>query len=255
MQQKNYLPVYGLIALILVAGLFFFFKPKPTTSIEQPVQSGSSGEPSSDSVVKESDPRLVTKGTSSNPASKTPWAVFEQYLTYAKNHDRVALASLSYKVSDTCADPKQEKECFAKMDAVYEVGSKLKQNDFVNVLEDDKQAILSTNFTRVNSDSELRATKAVIMFIKDDSGNPKLASLKPNEIWVVGRTSTSTVSILEAKLQAMLVDTDKDGLTDELERCVFPDNYVVFACEKTNPAKKDTNGNGYWDSVEAYLSR
>jgi len=242
-----------------MVGLFFFFKPKPTTSIEQPAQNAPSILLASDSTAKETSPTNgVAKVTDSNRApknSKTLWTVFEQYLVYAKNNDKASLATLSYKVSDACADPKQEKECFAKMDAVYEIGSKLKENDFVNILEDSKQAILSTNVTRIDSDSELGATKATIIFIKDDKGNPRLAALKPNETWVINRTSTSTVSTLEAKLEATLKDTDNDGKTDELERCVFPDNYVVFACEKTDPTKKDSNANGYWDSVESYLSK
>lgn len=246
MQQKNHLLVYGLIALILVAGLAFFFRPKSTTTIEAPVSNATSSPLVSVEAVKD-------EGSGSTP--KSLWSFFQEYLTYAKNHDKAGLASLSYAVSDTCADPKQEKECFLKMDAVYVVGSKLKQNDFVNVMEDGKQAILSTNFVRIDSETELVATKAVIMFIKDEKGSPRLAALKPNEMWTVKRTSTSTVSLLEAKLQAMLLDTDKDGLTDEIEECVFPDNYIVFACEKTDPTKKDSNGNGYWDSFELYLSR
>jgi hypothetical protein len=259
MQQKKYFPMYGLIALALIAGLFFFFWQKPTIFIEQTAQSESATPQVPDSTAKEaSTTNLPTKGADSSDVPKNPktlWKVFEQYLVYAKNHDKVALATLSYKVSDTCADSKQEKECFEKMDAVYAIGSKLKQGDFVNVLEDDKQAILSTNYTRVTSETELSATKAVIVFIKDDKGNPKLASLKPNETWVVNRTSTSTVSALETKLEGMLVDTDNDGKTDELELCIFPNNYVVFSCEKTDPTKKDSNTNGYWDGVESYLSK
>lgn len=190
------------------------------------------------------------RGTETN---RSTWAVFQDYLQFAKTHDKVGLASLSYKVSDTCADPKQEKECFVKMDAVYVAGSVLKEQNFINISEDSKQTILSTGYTRQDSEKEFGISKSVIMFIKDGSGKPRLVALKPNEKWTIARTATSTVAQLEAKLARMIVDADKDGMTDDLENCVFPDNFIVFSCEKTDPLKKDSNGNGYWDSFETYL--
>lgn len=177
------------------------------------------------------------------------WDSYAGYLDAARRNDVNDLAKYAYTLSDTCKDAKLQKECNEKMNAVYTLGSKLREADFVNVWEDSKQGILSTNLTRVDTDRDYGYSKSYILFAKDSSGNPKLISLKPNEEWRVKKNPASTTAELLKGLEDLVKDTDMDGLTDQIEKCIFADNMLVVSCEESNPNKRDSDGDGYWDGI------
>jgi hypothetical protein len=47
----------------------------------------------------------------------------------------------------------------------------------------------------------------------------------------------------------MIIDTDNDGLTDWNETCSGAGAYNPD-CIETNPNNKDTDGDGWWDSID-----
>lgn len=183
------------------------------------------------------------------------WSTFALYLARAHDHDIEGVKELSFELSDTCKDPKQKTECYKKMDTVYDIGSKLKQEDFTHIVEDAKQGILSTNVRRPDTVNNLIAVKQVIFFTKDAQGNPKVLALNPNEMWQVVRNKASTTAELEAKLASLVRDFDEDGASDELENCIFPDNILPVMCKKTNPQKKDSIGDGWWDGIRPMINQ
>jgi len=99
----------------------------------------------------------------------------------------------------------------------------------VNLLIDDKQAILSRNPER--SDGQYLLEK--IMFIK------------VLDSWKL--LSINTQGFIDEGEDNFLVDSDKDGLLDVEENCTADNNPW---CEETDPANRDTNNNGWWDSVD-----
>lgn len=174
------------------------------------------------------------------------WIVFQKYLTFAKNHDLEGLKSVSYQLSPTCTDPLKQKECYQLMDSAYSFGIELKKADFINIWQDSKQIILFTNVIKQEVEVSRGYTKGVIYFTKDSAGNLKVLSFNPVYgafTKIAGKTDVE----IEATLTEMLKDTDQDGLDDQVEICKDQGP----ACVKTDPTKRDTNGNGWWDGIEA----
>lgn len=233
-----------LCALVLVGG--FIYTKKNTSQTKSEAQSSVSGPSNSEETDSTSS---VATGNFDHKSVRDMWATWTGYLEAVKNHDIGALKEYAYALSDTCKDPKQEKACFDKMDAVYKIGASFTKNDFSTALEDGKQGILETKLAPINSEKDFGYRKSSIIFVKDNTGNPRLLSLKPNEEWKVKRNSASTTAELNKSLEDMVKDTDQDGLTDQIEKCIFPDNYAVISCVESNPNKRDSDGDGYWDGV------
>lgn len=209
----------------------------------------------------EETPQVVTQEETPSPGapeegqSRTMWATFANYLIAAKNHDREALKEYAYAISDACKDAQKESECFQKMDAVYAAGSKFTEKDFSIVLSDAKQGILLTSLSPTSADNSIGYTRSTIFFVRDSNGNPKLLSFKNLEEWRVKKNPASTTAEIDQALSAMVKDTDQDGLPDEVERCIFPENMLVVYCNESNPNKRDSNGDGYWDSIEPLIKK
>lgn len=183
------------------------------------------------------------------------WVIFSQYIERAKQHDLAGLSGYSFYLSDVCKDPKQKNECFAKMDALVEAARPLVQKDFVNEWKDNKQAIFSTNFIPHNGGIDLGYARSIIVFGKDKDNRYKILSLNPQQLWQIKRNAASSTEEVEKKLSLMIKDTDQDGVTDEFENCIFPENLLVMSCTKSDPKKRDTNGDGWWDGVEMYIQK
>jgi hypothetical protein len=169
------------------------------------------------------------------------WSVFDQYNNKLKNanyNDYVA----SEPPSSVLMSPTQ----FAQLSAfTYNENMKLNKADFVNKWQDDKQAIFSTNPVRTETADSNGYTQTKISFIKDN-GAWKILLISPSNSWSVLK---STGASGEKDLQAMISDSDKDGLTNWEETCSGANHYNT-SCVKTDPNKRDTNGNGWWDGIE-----
>jgi hypothetical protein len=129
------------------------------------------------------------------------FAVFSQYLEFARTHNLEGLSSLSYQLSAACKDPAQETECFRLMDSVYFFASDLRREDFKHVKADGKQAILYTDGPAVK----------LLYFTRDDSGNFKVLGLRFCE----ERSETSEPTCIE--LNADTRDSDNDGWWNSTE--------------------------------------
>jgi len=196
-------------------------------------------------------PKSETKPTLSN----TTWVAFEKYLGFAKAHDLVGIKSLSYQISPTCEDVTKTEECNLLMDNVYFFGKDLKEKDYTNIWSDSKQIILSTDFKRQEvGTTTVSYTRGIIYFTRDTQGNPKILSFNPDDGIFLNKSSY-TPEELEARITNMTKDSDQDGLPDIMESCA---EYAVEAnCpnKKTNPNKRDTDGNGWWDSIEIFFKK
>ncbi len=221
--NKNYLNI-GLgigAAVLIMAGVVYYLSP----------------------FNKNPSPNTATT-TSDLTASTTPvapsgggvitatevWALFGQYKTGLKNHDLVGLNKLFYK-PQSCPP----KDCTRMMDFGLAVANQLKLSDFVHVWADDRQIILMANPVRHESETEIEYTQASLFVIKDSTGALKFIAINPSRVWTVKKASLANP---DAYLLAQIKDSDQDGLTDVEEI-------------KTDPHNRDSNGNGWWDGIEA----
>ncbi|OHA88474.1 MAG: hypothetical protein A2653_00495 [Candidatus Zambryskibacteria bacterium RIFCSPHIGHO2_01_FULL_43_25] len=178
------------------------------------------------------------------------WGVFENYLLANQNHDVGAVSSLTRKLSDACLNPETESECFARMDYVVEVAKDLKEENFTNVWFDEKQIILFSDFKPDNDDVVSRYKGSYIFFIRDGNGNPQVAGLDPERVWSFKDNSESSgVLDVEEQLQNIIDDRDSDTIPDVYETCINPEE----ECDGTNPDKRDTDGDGWWDGMEEFV--
>jgi len=171
------------------------------------------------------------------------WLIFDKSNEALKNKDIAAYNAVSYKQ----VTPDQIPLFTAMATSLYNESMKLNKADFVNKWQDDKQAIYSTNPVKDDTATSYGYKTSQIMFIKtNNSWKVLMMELGSQSL---PKTWENTTAKIEQDLQAMMLDSDKDGLTDRDELCEDaqmgnPD------CVKTDPRKRDTNGNGWWDGIE-----
>jgi hypothetical protein len=182
------------------------------------------------------------------------WDVFTQYAMYAGKHDIEGVKKLSYKLSSICADPKQVEACYMRMDTVADVKTILQKKDFTNIWSDDKQIILFSNPVITHTAEGDSYKNGFIFFTRDAQGDPKMLAIVPSRQWVATREATTTDAQVAETLKNMVKDTDQDGITDMGELCLEGVTEKQ-GCIKTDPYRRDTNTNGYWDGVEQYFYR
>ncbi|HEY0908474.1 MAG TPA: hypothetical protein VGE35_03955 [Candidatus Paceibacterota bacterium] len=210
-----------------------------STAVEAPVAAVPAA------TVPTSTPSVVATtttpaATSSQSASINLWPIVTAYVTALKNKDLAAVNAVSYaKVATATA-------------ALYDDVTSLRESDFTSRVQDGRQAIYSSLMTKEGSATSTSFTRNVLIFVKD--GDAWKVIKEPKRIWSVPKTATSSDSQIEAQLQAMSYDADKDGLTDFEEACAAP-RVSGKQCVKTDPAKMDTNGDGWWDGVEIKFTK
>lgn len=190
-----------------------------------------------------------------NPLIKQSWNVFQEYLAAAKAHDKDKLREHSYKLSSACEDPLQEQECLSRMDTIYFFGSALSERYFRIIQFDDRQIVLTGDYQFVDMDQSRGYLRTVLLFTRDKAGTPKLVGFK-NADGPDLEKSGQGIDVLEIdkKLRELTVDSDKDGMTDAAEQCVTRDPNLP-SCLETNPNNRDTDGDGWWDSLEYFVER
>lgn len=197
-------------------------------------------------VVGVSTYKIIEK---EDKVSARAWQAFESYIAYAEAHNLEGISSLSHQLSDTCLDPELTEECYALMDNVVLISKEFDKTEFVNVWRDRKQIVLSTDWQVEENEVVKGYYRNVIYFTRDWKGSPKLLSMSAPIDFVYLPKEGLSPEELDKMLQEKIVDTDKDGLDDEVENCTFTG--APTECEYTDPLKRDSNNNGWWDSTES----
>lgn len=241
--------IIALVILLALAASIVFYKQRAEAPLA--VQTASSTPVYGNEVFDQNETRIKTN--EDKRVAHLAWTTFEKYVAFAKAHDIQGIKSLSRELSPTCSDPSKVKDCNLLMDDIAAVGAIFSEKDFTHILYDDKQIILSTDFKREDY-SQLRGyTRTVIYFTRNAEGNPLITGFGPTQGRYLAKLSKQTDTELEKALTLRLVDTDKDGLPDFVEACKEIEKDKV--CTPTDPNKRDTNGNGYWDGIEIFFRK
>ncbi len=246
------------IGMILVLmGAIIIFTNRKSDSVGVQETFGEVATSTEQTTQAERLPKIETQGNSvvsqkSTLTAQDGWNVFQKYIQAAGNRNIGALKELSYSLSATCNNPKLENECFMLMDGVYTVAKNLVQSEYKNFAYDSKQAVLYTDARIESTETKTALVRGYIYFGRDDQGNLKLFAIDPSRGSSIN-TGTSTRAELEKKLNELSVDTDKDTVPDFQELCTDSTGKDVAGCTKTDPLKKDTLGDGWWDGVRVFL--
>lgn len=201
---------------------------------------------------------LPTTIASSTPAEQTSirdqvWKVFEAYLAAAKAHDIAALSASAYKLSAACQNQATKNDCYSRMDTVYNFGKDIKESDLPNITGDSKQVFLYTNYNEHLDGDNPSITRGLLLFARASDGTWRLASIQPFQGSFLMRDSlpkNTPTSTINSMLKDLTVDSDGDLLPDRTETCT---DTSIDQCVKTDPHKKDTDGDGWWDSIEPFV--
>lgn len=122
--------------------------------------------------------RLPGIGGVSSAASA--WSTFEKYRAFAKSHDLAGVKSLSVQLSQVCANPNLQAQCFSLIDNVYAVTNHLKISDFKHIYSDDHEIILFTDYMVAKDNEALgqASFQTVLFFAKEEAGSTKLQGIK-----------------------------------------------------------------------------
>jgi hypothetical protein len=179
-------------------------------------------------------------------AVEEAWTTFEEYLSAAESKDLEALKKVSYQLSPTCKDAQKRAECETLMLSVASFGREINRENIGLLGRDKKQTILVSPYYK-NEESESPSMIRTIIFLARDEERLKLLSFNPFQGSFMLRLDQAT-STVSAKLDDMTRDSDNDGLADMDERC--EDANGPSDCVKSNPNKRDTDGDGWWDSLD-----
>jgi hypothetical protein len=190
----------GALALAALAGIFYFANNRAVFGPGNNASSTGLNFPLIPSTL--SFPTL-----DATPVGMEAWSVWQRYLSATNSHDLETVRSFSHQLSPTCADPDKKTECDELMDSAYFFGSGFKQADFTNVVYDDKQIILSTNYLTIEGVDD--PTKIVIYFTRTNTG-PKVLGMR----FCFGEESEEGQCVQTDREKR---DQDRDGWWDDVE--------------------------------------
>ena len=173
------------------------------------------------------------------------WSILDKHVLSLKNKNISSYNETSYSQITS-----EEESFFLEfVPYLYDMVTKIDKSDYVNMWQDDKQAIFSTIPKKINTPESYSYEQSIIMFIKEKGTWKVLSVGKP--IW--GITSITyiggprrTQAEADTTLMEMMMDSDQDGLSDNQETCTGASQYDS-KCIKTETNKKDTDGDGLWD--------
>ncbi|MDO8590240.1 MAG: hypothetical protein Q7R69_03130 [bacterium] len=187
------------IIAVCAAGIIFFISTYPSKTVRSfpnpdlPLVSPVLSAPPID-ILSGNDPLLATRA----------WMTFQNYLEFARTHNLPGIKSLSHQISDTCNDPVKEQRCFALMDSVYIMASKLKMDEFKHIQADRRQIMMFTDGPIV----------AILYFTRDESLTPKMLGLR-----FCFEETTTPGRCVEA--DPKLRDQDGNGWWDNVESLFY----------------------------------
>jgi hypothetical protein len=173
------------------------------------------------------------------------WATLQEYLSAAESKDLEALKKVAYQLSPTCKDTQKRTECETLMLSAASFGREINRENIGLLGRDDKQTILVSPYYK-NEEGESPSMIRTIIFLARDEERLKLLAFNPFQGTFMLRLDQAT-STISTRLDDMTRDSDKDGLADMDEKC--EDANGPSDCRETNPNKRDTDGDGWWDSL------
>jgi hypothetical protein len=247
-----------IIAVTLIAGGFYTYKnmsesKEVETAVEiattttAEVQMKNEDKVASDNIQETTSAKVEVKSNSTAFFSTDPWAVFNKQKEYGKAQDFAGYMSLSYNQYPACAN---KAECDMMFQFVNAMTDAINKSEYVNKWEDGKQIILSTNVKKIDTSVEKSYRKDYLFFVKDVKGNVKVLGNSSSGLGISKAGSNSTNEAQTAELELSVLDTDQDGISDRKEKCEGASKYDN-SCKKTDPTKRDTDGDDWWDGVEA----
>lgn len=191
--------------------------------------------------------KAEVKSNATTFVSTDPWVVFNKQKEYGQAKDFPGYMSLSYNQYPACAS---KADCDMMFQFVNAIADSINKNEYVNKWEDGKQIILSTNVKKTDTATEKSYTKDYLFFVKDSNGSVKVLGNSSSGLHILKAGSNSSSEAQTSELEFSVVDTDQDGISDIKEKCEGASKYDK-SCNKTDPTKRDTDGDGWWDGVEA----
>lgn len=196
-----------ILALLVVGSVFFinkgFYGAKENITKPDGLPVFSTSTLLSKPPIKLTLPALAIPGTEAALSAKA-WAIFQNYLEFAKAHNLVGLRSLSYQVSATCNDQSKEKECFALMDSVYSIAHLFELSDFTHIQSDKRQIIMYTD----------GPTVAMLYLTRDDSDSLKVLGMR---LCFEDKTTVGTC----VKTDTIKNDSNNNGWWDQVESLFY----------------------------------
>ena len=248
--KKIILP--AIVIVVIVIALFFINSrenlPLDNTQTPQSVSTSSAPNSGGENLDGQASTKTLTERI---------WILFDKYIARAKAHDIAGVKGLSYQQSDACADPKRANECYGLMDIVVDLAKGVKKEDYVNLWSDSKQVILSTNFKKTDSADIYGYSRGYLVLTADINGDLKMLNFNPERSWFYTRYESDfgNKEVMENKLQAIIKDSDEDGLTDMQEICGGDYRDAPAECSNTDPSKRDSDADGWWDGVEFFFRK
>lgn len=160
-------------------------------------------------------PALKLPGASSAAVGAEAFDTFKRYIAFAGQRNIEGVKSLSHQVSGACSDPDRLPECEGLMDSVYYFGQVFKEDDFKHVFYDDRQIVMLTDFIKLDH---------------PDFGD-----------------SPVKLALFFTRLE--------DGSPRVLGIKFCAPGGEESSCFQTDPSKRDSDQNGWWDQVEALFKR
>jgi hypothetical protein len=162
------------------------------------------------------------------------WLKYQEMIKYIENRNMGNFNSVTYRKYNTeilsqrgYASEKNFWDSIENMPIYHK-----KKKDFSLLGKNEKQTIISTA-PRTKKDGSYEKYK--IFFIR----NPE-----NNKIDILSFDKTT------ASEKNKFTDSDRDGLTNREEKCEKNKEQTGSSCIKTDPYKRDTDKDGWWDGIE-----
>lgn len=245
------------IILLLGGGAVFAFKVYKTDTVSEnnniinapvnDIKKTSVFENPADSTA---ETQVSLTNTNSPSGSTDLWSIFDKMVLALKNKDIPALNAVSY----TQIPADQEAQFIKVAPLLYDLESQIVKSEYINKWQDEKQAIYSTNPKKSEDTYGYNLSQGNIMFINIDGSWKVLLSGAESGWHIVKSGTNQTPAQAEQELQTMVLDTDKDGIKDQDETCTGAKE-LSPSCVKSDPNNRDTDGDGWWDGIEANMNR
>ncbi len=251
-QQTLIAIIVGLIVIVVAVWMYVKWGPQDslnfgnnmeatTTEIGTDENGVATNNGTRNNVAGSNNGPIAPAGTSSVDFNKDPWAAFENYRTFVKEGDASKQTPYVQYSSDVCTTK-------AACATLYTSIQNINKASYSNKWEDSRQIVYSTQIQRSDTPSLKTFTIKYAFFLRDAKGGVKFLGFKENSRSVTKVNTDATDSKLSADLELAMADLDKDAQLDSVEKCEGD-----ASCVRTDPTKRDTDGDGYWDGVESKI--